>query len=162
MFVQASHHEGFGFTPIEAMGCGCALVTTDNGGSRDYASPGETALVFPAGDAMGLAHGTETLLRDDARRQELARNGERYVRRFDWDVGAELLEANLRRYLAAPAVFQASGLSDPREQERLERKLERFHADPSFRGHDEASGLNAPGRCLSHGLVRGVPVACPG
>ena len=43
VFVQASHHEGFGFTPIEAMGCGCALVTTDNGGSRDYALPGETA-----------------------------------------------------------------------------------------------------------------------
>ena len=45
VFVQASYHEGFGLTAIEAMGCGAALVTTDCGGSRDYAVPGETAVV---------------------------------------------------------------------------------------------------------------------
>jgi glycosyltransferase involved in cell wall biosynthesis len=140
IFVQVSYHEGFGFTPIEAMGCGCALVTTDNGGSRDYALPGETALVYPPGDAMGLAHGVETLLRDDARRLALATAGERYVRRFDWDVSAEVLEAHLERYLADPAAFQVSGLSDPQEQERLEHLLERFLADPTYGWRDEAAG----------------------
>ena len=38
VFLNSSRVEGFGLPCIEAMACGCALVTTDNGGSRDYAS----------------------------------------------------------------------------------------------------------------------------
>ena len=51
VFVQASEFEGFGYTPVEAMACGAALVTTDNGGSRDYGLDEVTALVAPTGDA---------------------------------------------------------------------------------------------------------------
>ena len=67
VFVQASRFEGFGLTAVEAMACGAALVTTDCGGSRDYALPGETALVLPAGDATGLAEAADGLLRDEPR-----------------------------------------------------------------------------------------------
>ena len=35
--------EGFGLPSVEAMACGCAIVTASNGGSEDYAIPGETA-----------------------------------------------------------------------------------------------------------------------
>ena len=50
VFLCTSWVEGFGLTNVEAMACGAALVTTDNGGSRDYALHGETALVAPCGD----------------------------------------------------------------------------------------------------------------
>ena len=53
---------------IEAMACGAALVTTDNGGSRDYAFDGTTALVADVGDAARLTEHVVTLLRDDALR----------------------------------------------------------------------------------------------
>jgi glycosyltransferase involved in cell wall biosynthesis len=106
VFIQTSYHEGFGLTAIEAMACGAALVTTDCGGSRDYAFGGETAWVVPAGNATLLADGVETLLADDARRVALADAGARYVRKFDWDRSGELLEAFLERYIADPKAYQ--------------------------------------------------------
>ena len=89
------------------MACGCALVTTDNGGSRDYAVDGETALVVPPGDAAGLAAAAERLLRDDAARARLAGAGAELVRRrFDWDNTAALLEPHLEAYVADPGRYQ--------------------------------------------------------
>ena len=106
VFVQASDYEGFGFTAVEAMACGAALVTTDNGGSLEYAVPGETALVAAPVDTVGLARHIEALLRDDRLRIDLATRGAAYVRQFDWDRTAEHLEVILERYVADPAAFQ--------------------------------------------------------
>jgi len=107
VFLQPSHHEGFGYTAVEAMACGCALVTTDNGGSRDYAVAGETALVVPPGDSAGLAGAAERLLRDDGERDRLAAAGSELVRRrFDWDNTAAVLERRLEAYVADPARYQ--------------------------------------------------------
>jgi glycosyltransferase involved in cell wall biosynthesis len=107
VFLQSSYHEGFGYTAVEAMACGCALVTTDNGGSRDYAIDGETALVVPPGDATALAAAAERLLRDDGGRTRLAAAGAELVRRrFDWDTTAALLEHHLEAYVADPARYQ--------------------------------------------------------
>jgi glycosyltransferase involved in cell wall biosynthesis len=107
VFLQASYHEGFGYTAVEAMACGCALVTTDNGGSRDYAVDGETALVVRPGDPMALAMAADRLLRDGAARTRLAASGSDLVRsRFDWDNAAAVLESRLEAYLADPARYQ--------------------------------------------------------
>jgi glycosyltransferase involved in cell wall biosynthesis len=107
IFMQPSFHEGFGYTAVEAMACGCALVSTDNGGSRDYAVDGETALVVPPGDPIPLAAATERLLRDEGERSRLAHAGTALVRaRFDWDNTAALLEARLDAYLADPKRYQ--------------------------------------------------------
>lgn len=107
VFVQPSFHEGFGFTAVEAMACGCALVTTDNGGSRDYASPRETALVVPPGEVGALADAVDELLRDDEQRWRLAEAGAQLVReRFDWDHTAEVLEAHLESYARDPARYR--------------------------------------------------------
>lgn len=106
VFVQPSHNEGFGFTAVEAMACGAALVTTDNGGSRDYALPGETALVAPPQDASALASHLISLLRDPDRRIRLAHEGRRFVERFSWDQAALDLERCLERYLSDPSPYQ--------------------------------------------------------
>jgi glycosyltransferase involved in cell wall biosynthesis len=106
VFVQASHHEGLGLTAIEAMACGAALVTTDCGGSRDYAVPDETALVVPAGDVHALVTRTESLLADEECRSRLAANASAYVRKFDWAVSGRLLEEFLESYVADPVSYQ--------------------------------------------------------
>lgn len=106
VFIQPSDYEGFGFTAVEAMACGAALVTTDNGGSDDYAVPDETALLTEPGDAAGLGRLAADLLVDDARRVRLAEAGRRLVRRFDWDESAARLEDLLERYLADPDRFR--------------------------------------------------------
>ena len=107
IFVQASEHEGFGFTAVEALACDCALVRTDTGGSADYALEGETGRRAEPGDAAGLAARIVELVDDPGTRIALAERGEQFVRRFDWDRGAELMEADLLEYLGDPDRFQA-------------------------------------------------------
>lgn len=104
--LQASWHEGFGLVAAEAMASGCALVTTDNGGSEDYAFDGETALVVRPGDDAGLASAVGRLLDDDDLRVRLAEAGAALVRRLTWENAGDLLLGHLREYVADPARFQ--------------------------------------------------------
>jgi len=96
VFLLPSHYEGWGLPGVEAMACGCALVTTDNGGCRDYAIDGETALVVPPRRADLMAAAVARLFDDTPLRLRLARQGHQYVQRYTWDDSADRLEALLR------------------------------------------------------------------
>ncbi len=72
IFVFASHREGFGLPPLEAMASGCAVVTTDCGGVADFARHGENCLIVPPGDSAALAAAIGRLLGDGALRRKLA------------------------------------------------------------------------------------------
>jgi glycosyltransferase involved in cell wall biosynthesis len=102
IFVLPSILEGFGLPAIEAMACGCALVTTSNGGSDDYAIHGETALVSEPKDAQAMANHIQSLFVDCDYRVQLATRGNEYVKRFDWDTSAKILEDFLKRYAGDP------------------------------------------------------------
>jgi glycosyltransferase involved in cell wall biosynthesis len=119
VFVQTSHHEGFGLTALEAMACGAALVTTDCGGSRDYATPDVTAVVVRAGDVAGLSGAADALLEDADRRRALAMAGTSAAFAFDWGLSGELLEAVLQRYIADPGSFQHPPGEDRSEEYAL-------------------------------------------
>jgi glycosyltransferase involved in cell wall biosynthesis len=106
VFVMPSIVEGFGLPCIEAMACGSAVVTTFNGGSKDYAIHGETALVSEPRDVGAMANHIEKLLVDDPYRVALARRGHDYVRRFSWDESARTLEAFLKAYAESPEYYQ--------------------------------------------------------
>jgi glycosyltransferase involved in cell wall biosynthesis len=106
VFVQPSHFEGFGLPAIQAMASGSTLVTTDNGGSLDYAFNDDTALVTAPGDADALARAVVHLLDHEADRIRLAEAGARHVQRFTWDTSAELLERHLRAYVDTPSRYQ--------------------------------------------------------
>jgi len=105
VFLCTSEVEGFGLTSIEAMACGAALVTTDNGGSHDYAFDGETALVSPHDDPGALVANLRALLDDDARRMEIAQAGRAHVAIFNWAHSAAMLEEFLDAYRADPAKY---------------------------------------------------------
>jgi glycosyltransferase involved in cell wall biosynthesis len=108
VFINSSVLEGFGLSCIEAMACGSALVTTNNGGSSDYAVHGETALVSEPTDIATMVDHIETLLVDDEYRVRLAVRGKEYVERFDWDASARTLEAFLETYAADPEPYRQS------------------------------------------------------
>jgi glycosyltransferase involved in cell wall biosynthesis len=55
VYLCPSWDEGLGMPSMEAMACGAALVTYDNGGCRDYARNGVTALVARRRDVGDLA-----------------------------------------------------------------------------------------------------------
>lgn len=86
VFAVGSWFEGFCQPGLEALACGVPLVTTDNGGCREYARHGETALVVPPRDAPAMAEAIGRLLEDETLAKELAANGLDLVERdFDWD-----------------------------------------------------------------------------
>lgn len=113
IFLQPSRREGFGLTAVEAMATGCALVTTDNGGSRDYADDDQSAVVVPPRRPGALAAAIIGLLEDEDRLRRLAEAGRRVASRFTWDRAAADLEAHLERYLADPAALQKPPLDAP-------------------------------------------------
>jgi len=91
IFMCTSWHEGFGLPGMEALACGAALVTTDTGGSRDYAVHNQTALVSPPRDPEKLAANLMSLLDDDELLLRLAKQGRQKVLEFDWEENTERL-----------------------------------------------------------------------
>jgi L-malate glycosyltransferase len=95
IYLCPSWAEGWHLPPAEAMACGCALVSTDIGGVRDYATHGDNALLAPVGDAEALRSHLVRLLRSSAQREAMARRGAARIQRFTWDRSTTILEAVL-------------------------------------------------------------------
>ena len=94
VYLCPSWDEGLGMPAMEAMACGVALVTYDNGGCRDYARDGETALVAPRRDAAALTAALARLAADPALRARIGAAGMAHVRSaFDWERSVARLTA---------------------------------------------------------------------
>ncbi len=92
VYLHPSRREGWGLTAAEAMACGCALVSAENGGVHEFATGGESALLAPVKSPSLLARQVTRLLEDDALRHRLAQKGSEQVRRFTWDRAVNSLE----------------------------------------------------------------------
>lgn len=73
--------EPFGLAHMEAMACGCALVSTTTGGSKELVRDGDNALAYPAGDAEALAGQLRRLHADEGLRMGLVRRGREWIER---------------------------------------------------------------------------------
>jgi glycosyltransferase involved in cell wall biosynthesis len=92
IFAFPSYYEAWGLPAVEAMACGAALVTYDNGGSRDYAFHEVTALVANPRTPRALGAEINRLLDDADLRFRLAEAGTIHVAEYDWDSAVEELE----------------------------------------------------------------------
>jgi glycosyltransferase involved in cell wall biosynthesis len=95
IFLQASRTEGWGLPATEAMACGCALVTYENGGSREYAIDGETASVVSEHEPARLAAAIVELAEDRELRLQRSRRGRELVETFTWPRSVAELEGVL-------------------------------------------------------------------
>jgi len=103
-FAVGSWFEGFCQPGLEALACGTPLVTTDNGGCREYAIDGETALVVAPRDAHGMADAIRRLRDDPQFARELAGNGlELVARDFDGEQRTEEFASVLDGVIAGRA-----------------------------------------------------------
>jgi glycosyltransferase involved in cell wall biosynthesis len=99
--VQPSHFESFGISAVEAMATGLPLVTSDTGGSRDFAETEINALVVPPQDIGALATALRRLLTDQELRRRLGAAALVTAQRFDERIVLEKLAQVIDR-LAAP------------------------------------------------------------
>ena len=95
LYVYPSSEEGFGLTPLEAMACGCPVVT-----SRVSSLPevvGDAAVLVSPTDADELAGAIDRVLSDRDLRRSLVQEGLKRAREFSWRAGVEdIVNACLR------------------------------------------------------------------
>jgi glycosyltransferase involved in cell wall biosynthesis len=99
IFLCASSYEGWGLPGMEAMACGCALVSTRHDGVLEYAEHGVSALLAPVGDVDGLAEHICRLVSNTELRLRIARKGLEAVQRFPWERSVEMFEQALLKAL---------------------------------------------------------------
>ncbi len=102
LYVYPSSEEGFGLTPLEAMACGCPVVT-----SRTSSLPevvGDAAVLVDPTDAGELEAAMSRVLTDRELRRSLIGKGARRAKECSWRSGAEdILEACRRRIAGGAA-----------------------------------------------------------
>ncbi len=82
MLVFPSLHEGFGWPPLEAMACGCPVITTRKGSLPEVG--GEACLYVDPHDVDGIAAAIRTLRDEPDTRADLIRRGLLQAQKFDW------------------------------------------------------------------------------
>jgi glycosyltransferase involved in cell wall biosynthesis len=85
IYLCPSWYEGLGMPAMEAMASRCALVTTDTGGSRNYAIHDQTALVSKPKDTKALSKNLSDLIENFELRKKLSANGFNKIKEFSWD-----------------------------------------------------------------------------
>ena len=80
VLVLPSLEDGFGMVQMEAMACGCPVITSANAGCADFLRDGEDGLIVPAGDADALAASLLRLYEDAPLRAAIAEAALRSVR----------------------------------------------------------------------------------
>lgn len=95
--VYPSIAEGFGMQVLEAMACGCPVVTTT--GSAPEEVGGEAVSLVPARDPDALREATERVLADDDHARRLRDLGRSRAAKFTWSATAIATVAAYRRAL---------------------------------------------------------------
>ena len=89
--VTTSTAESFPIPPLEAMACGCTVITTPYG-LEDYAIDGSNCLIVRPDAVQELVKQLEKLIFDPVLRKKLREEGFKTVRRFSYESQAVTLE----------------------------------------------------------------------
>ena len=85
IFVTTSRIEGTPFPPLEAMSCGCAVVSTDSVGIRSYLIDGHNGLLADVGSNGAITEAIFKLLSDRNLRVGIALNGRKTALNYSYE-----------------------------------------------------------------------------
>jgi glycosyltransferase involved in cell wall biosynthesis len=89
LLVFPSWYEGFGLPIIEAMACGCPVVTSNISSMPEAA--GDAALLIDPGSLQEIAEQVRRVLTDPALQSDLSCRGLEHCRQFPWSAFAEVV-----------------------------------------------------------------------
>jgi len=95
LFVFPSRYEGFGLPVLEAMACGCPVISSNASSLPEVA--GDAALLIDPSDVEGLAKAMQQVLSDPALSADLRSRGPIRAAQFTWDRTAREMVAVYRR-----------------------------------------------------------------
>jgi len=83
VFVFPSLYEGFGLPPLEAMACGCPVITSNTSSLPEVV--GDAGIMVNPHDIKGLANAIEKVLTNKKLRQQMIKNGLKQAKKFSWE-----------------------------------------------------------------------------
>lgn len=92
VFMCTSIEEGFGLPGLEAMACGCVLVSSSYKGVLEYAINNVNALLSPIKDVDFMVNNVVKLFEDDEFRYKLSKNGVKTGQERSVEKSAHLFE----------------------------------------------------------------------
>jgi glycosyltransferase involved in cell wall biosynthesis len=97
VWFLGSASEGFPAPLLEAMACGCAVVSTDcGGGAPDIIEDGENGYLVKVGDVEQIVSRIQELLDNGELRQRFVANSKETLKNFTWENSINKLEKALK------------------------------------------------------------------
>ena len=87
VFVLLSLYEGFGFPPLEAMACGCPVITSNISSLPEVM--GEAGIMVDPYDTDNLARAMRQVLTNSELRGDMVRKGLEQSKKFSWEKAAK-------------------------------------------------------------------------
>jgi len=89
LFVYPSLYEGFGLPPLEAMACGCPVITSNTSSLPEVV--GQAGIMVNPHDVKELANTMYTVLTDEGLRTTMIERGLQQAKKFNWNISAKRL-----------------------------------------------------------------------
>lgn len=96
VFMCTSINEGYGLPALEAMACGCAVVSTDYLGAKEYAIDGYNALLSPTKNVEEMVKNIMKIFKNENLGKELSKNGIRTGLKFSSEVSCQKFEKAIK------------------------------------------------------------------
>ncbi len=95
IWLLTSRTEGLPGVVLEAMACGCVVISTDNDGSLEILRHGENGLIVKRGDIPGFLEQIGRVLADESLAAQLSAGALRTIQQFTWQRAADKMESVL-------------------------------------------------------------------
>ena len=92
IYICASIYESFCLPVLEAMTCGAAIITTNNGGNMDFVKDNENAILIKKDNIDDIVNKIEILLNDKELRKKFTQKGLEIARKFSWKKTIDKIE----------------------------------------------------------------------
>lgn len=101
-WLVTSRSEGFCLPILEAMACGCAVISSDHDTVRGLIDHGSNGEIVPFADDDAFLNGISRLESDDPLRNKYVENGKLTCRGYSWDSTAIAFERAMAQLAAKP------------------------------------------------------------
>ncbi len=110
VWIIPSQSEGFCLPILEAMACGCAVVSTDHDTARGLIDDGRNGLLAPVADREEILRKASLLLNDETLRRQIVKEGFETIKDFKWNPAVRKMVECLRSVAAGPSDMPAHEL----------------------------------------------------